>query len=96
MKFIAVKAAIAGISKSQAAVSSCPPVCADGMRPAKMSTIANTNPAVIPFKESARPGSQGRNIGVRALPVMKEEKVVGIITIEDIGRIYAMASQGSK
>ncbi|MFH0763796.1 MAG: site-2 protease family protein [Candidatus Omnitrophota bacterium] len=29
----------------------------------------------------------------RALPVMKEGKAVGVVTIEDIGRIYAMASQ---
>lgn len=32
----------------------------------------------------------------RALPVMNDGKVVGVVTIEDIGRIYAMASQGTK
>ncbi|MDD5428003.1 MAG: site-2 protease family protein [Candidatus Omnitrophica bacterium] len=31
--------------------------------------------------------------GMRALPVMKDNEVVGIITIEDIGRVYAIASQ---
>jgi Zn-dependent protease len=28
-----------------------------------------------------------------ALPVMKDDKVVGVITLEDIGRVYAMVSQ---
>jgi len=32
-----------------------------------------------------------RQIG--ALPVMKEDKVVGVVTLEDIGRVYAMVSQ---
>jgi len=32
----------------------------------------------------------------RALPVMRDDIVVGIVTIEDIARIYAMASQGVK
>lgn len=31
--------------------------------------------------------------GVRALPVVKDDQVIGVITIEDIGRVYAMASQ---
>jgi len=31
--------------------------------------------------------------GIRALPVMKDDLVVGVVTIEDIGRVYAMASQ---
>ena len=30
---------------------------------------------------------------VRALPVMRDDAVVGVVTLEDIGRIYAMASQ---
>lgn len=30
---------------------------------------------------------------VRALPVMKNGKVIGVITLEDIGRIYAITSQ---
>ncbi|MDP3804878.1 MAG: site-2 protease family protein [Candidatus Omnitrophota bacterium] len=30
---------------------------------------------------------------VRALPVMREDKVIGVVTIEDIGRIYAMTAQ---
>ena len=30
---------------------------------------------------------------MRALPVMRDDKVVGVITLEDIGRIYSMASQ---
>jgi len=33
---------------------------------------------------------------MRALPVMRDGAVAGIVTIEDIGRIYAMASQGVK
>jgi len=63
VKFIAVKAAIAGISKIQAAVSNRPPVFADGINPVKTSTIANINPNVIPFTERARPGSHGRISG---------------------------------
>ncbi|MDD5136649.1 MAG: site-2 protease family protein [Candidatus Omnitrophica bacterium] len=31
--------------------------------------------------------------GMRALPVMKGAEVIGVVTIEDIGRVYAMASQ---
>lgn len=31
--------------------------------------------------------------GVRALPVMRDGKVVGVITLEDISRVYAMMSQ---
>jgi len=31
--------------------------------------------------------------GVRALPVMGYDEVVGVVTLEDIGRVYAMASQ---
>ncbi len=31
--------------------------------------------------------------GMRALPVMKDGKLAGVITIEDIGRAYAVASQ---
>lgn len=30
--------------------------------------------------------------GVRALPVTREDKVVGVVTLEDIGRVYAMMS----
>ncbi|MFA6320894.1 MAG: site-2 protease family protein [Candidatus Omnitrophota bacterium] len=30
---------------------------------------------------------------MRALPVMKDDEVVGIVTIEDIGRVYAIVSQ---
>ncbi|MFA5142768.1 MAG: site-2 protease family protein [Candidatus Omnitrophota bacterium] len=31
--------------------------------------------------------------GMQALPVMKGEEVLGVVTIEDISRVYAMASQ---
>lgn len=30
---------------------------------------------------------------VRALPVMKADKVIGVVTLEDIGRVYAIASE---
>ena len=30
---------------------------------------------------------------IGALPVMKDDKVAGVVTLEDIGRVYAMASQ---
>lgn len=30
---------------------------------------------------------------MRAIPVMKDDKVIGIVTLEDIGRIYSIASQ---
>ena len=33
--------------------------------------------------------------GMRALPVMKDGELAGVITIEDIGRAYAVASQRS-
>jgi Zn-dependent protease/CBS domain-containing protein len=33
--------------------------------------------------------------GIRALPVMKDGKVIGIITLEDIGRAYAVISQSA-
>ncbi|MBI5124534.1 MAG: CBS domain-containing protein, partial [Candidatus Omnitrophica bacterium] len=31
--------------------------------------------------------------GMRALPVMKDDRIAGVITLEDIGRIYSMTSQ---
>lgn len=31
--------------------------------------------------------------GIKSLPVMKGDEVIGVVTIEDIGRIYAMISQ---
>ena len=31
--------------------------------------------------------------GMRALPVVKDDEVIGIVTIEDISRVYAIASQ---
>jgi len=31
--------------------------------------------------------------GLRALPVMRGEEVIGVITLEDIGRVYSMMSQ---
>ena len=31
--------------------------------------------------------------GMRALPVMKDGEVVGIVTIEDISRVYALSAQ---
>lgn len=31
--------------------------------------------------------------GIRALPVIRDGKVLGIVTLEDIGRVYAIASQ---
>jgi len=31
--------------------------------------------------------------GMRALPVVRGEEVVGIVTIEDISRVYAMVAQ---
>jgi Zn-dependent protease len=33
--------------------------------------------------------------GIRALPVMRDDKVVGVVTLEDIGRVYAIASQSA-
>jgi predicted transcriptional regulator len=33
--------------------------------------------------------------GLTALPVMRGGDVIGVITLEDIGRIYAMASRGA-
>ena len=30
---------------------------------------------------------------IRAIPVMKDSKVIGVITLEDIGRVYSIASQ---
>ena len=30
---------------------------------------------------------------MRAIPVMKGDKVIGVVTIEDIGRAYSIASQ---
>jgi len=30
--------------------------------------------------------------GIKALPVFKEDEVIGVVTIEDIGRVYAMMS----
>jgi len=33
--------------------------------------------------------------GLRALPVLKDDKVIGVVTLEDVGRVYAMASQVS-
>ena len=32
--------------------------------------------------------------GMRALPVMKDNEVAGVITIEDMGKVYAIASEG--
>ena len=31
--------------------------------------------------------------GIRALPVMKQGKAIGLVTLEDIGRVYSIASQ---
>ena len=31
--------------------------------------------------------------GISALPVVKDGNVIGVITVEDIGRVYALASQ---
>ena len=31
--------------------------------------------------------------GMRALPVVRGEEIIGVVTIEDIGRVYAIASQ---
>jgi len=33
--------------------------------------------------------------GMRSLPVMNDDEVTGVITIEDIGRVYAMVSHGA-
>lgn len=33
--------------------------------------------------------------GMRAVPVMRDDKVVGVVTLEDVGRVYAIASQAA-
>jgi CBS domain-containing protein len=30
---------------------------------------------------------------MRSLPVMRDKEVIGVVTLEDIGRIYAIVSQ---
>jgi CBS domain-containing protein len=36
-----------------------------------------------------------RESGARAMPVMKADKVAGVITLEDISRVYAMVSHAA-
>ena len=53
--------------------------------------------ADFPRVNDADPLTKAQNVmqenGLRALPVMRADTVVGVITLEDIGRIYSMVSQ---